>query len=78
MNKVVCDICGIEKSESKNAKIEGSLRICKRTTFDKGNTVLLTVENKDVFLCERCSGLMMKCADALREHKRIKFGREKI
>ena len=76
MNKIVCDICGKERKDTDNVKIEGRLMICKRTTFDKGSTVMISADNRDVFLCEKCSTRLLKCADAMKNHKRIKIGRK--
>lgn len=76
MNKIVCDVCGKERKDTDNVKIEGRLRICRRRTFDKGDTVVISAENKDIFLCEKCSERLLKCADAMKEHKRIKIGRK--
>ena len=75
MNKVVCDICGKERRPHDNVLIEGRLRMCTRKVYDKGDTVLISAENKDVFLCERCSTKLLKCVDAMKQHKRIKIGR---
>lgn len=75
-NKIICDVCGREKKPHDNIMIEGKLRICSRKVFDKGNTVLISCDNRDVFLCERCSERIMKCITAMKEHKRIRIGRK--
>ena len=76
MSKIVCDICGKERKDTDNVKIEGRLWICSRKVFDKGETVLISATNKDIFLCDKCSTKILRCADAMREHKRIKIGRK--
>ena len=70
-----CEICGKERKDTDNVKIEGTLRIYRRMTYDKGDTIIVSTESRDIFLCEKCSEKLLKYADALKEHKRIRIGR---
>lgn len=69
-----CEICGKEQKDTDNVKIEGTLRICRRRTYDNGDTIVISTDCREIFLCEKCSERLLKCADAMKEHKRIKIG----
>ena len=76
MKQTICDICGKAKVEDEKENIEGRLRFCTYHYSKDGCTNLMSCEYKEIYLCSTCSRRLMKCAKAMKEHKRIRIGRK--
>lgn len=74
MKQTICDICGKQKGDEKE-NIEGKLRFCNYTHNKDMSVSIMTCESKEVYLCADCSKMLMRCVNAMKEHKRIRFGR---
>ena len=76
MEQTICNICGKVKEGGEKESIDGRLRFCTNSRSKDGNTLMLSCETKEIYLCPTCSRGLMRCANAMKEHKRIKIGRK--
>lgn len=74
MKTEICDICGKVRDKGwAYTEISGKVGVTKSST-DKNNGVSITsYEVKDIYLCPCCSKKVIKCFEALKQGKRIRF-----
>lgn len=74
MKTDICDICGKTKgSEWADTEINGRIEITTSSIDKESGVSLMSYEIKDIYLCPCCSKKVLKCIEALKEGKKIKF-----